>query len=104
MSLLVISRFIALRCGLHNVRSDCAYDTVWIFQLVCYNRRRRDGGMRMARSKFSIARKDEAMQELMSTTDHKTLARWAIDCAERVMPYFEQTYPQDRRPRQAIET
>jgi hypothetical protein len=58
----------------------------------------------MAKSKFSIARKDEAMWELMSKTDQKTLAVWAIDCAERVLPYFEENYPQDRRPRQAIET
>ena len=58
----------------------------------------------MKKSKFSIARKDEEMVELVSKTNHKILARWAIDCAERVMPYFEQTYPQDQRPRQAIET
>ena len=44
------------------------------------------------------------MLELVSKTDHKTLAFWAIDCVERVMPYFEEKYPQDHRPRQAIET
>lgn len=58
----------------------------------------------MAKPKFSLARKDEAMTELVSTTDQKTLAQWAIDCAERVMPYFEEYYPQDQRPRQAIDT
>jgi hypothetical protein len=58
----------------------------------------------MKKSKFSIARKDETMLDLVSKTDHKTLAVWAIDCAERVMPYFEEQYPQDHRPRQAIET
>ena len=58
----------------------------------------------MEKSKFSITRKDEKMLELVSKTDHKTLALWAIDCAERVMPYFEEKYPQDHRPRQAIET
>jgi hypothetical protein len=58
----------------------------------------------MKKSKFSIARKDETMLDLVSRTDHKTLAVWAIDCAERVMPYFEEQYPQDHRPRQAIET
>lgn len=58
----------------------------------------------MAKSKFSIARKDDEMLVLVSETDHQTLARWAIDCAERVMPYFEEKYPQDHRPRQAIET
>jgi hypothetical protein len=58
----------------------------------------------MKKSTFSITRKDEKMFELVSKTDHKTLALWAIDCAERVMPYFEENYPQDHRPRQAIET
>jgi len=58
----------------------------------------------MEKSKFSITRKDEEMLELVSKTDHKTLALWAIDCAERVMPYFEEKYPHDPRPRQAIET
>ena len=58
----------------------------------------------MEKSKFSIARKDDEMLELVSRTAHTILALWAIDCAERVLPYFEETYPQDRRPRQAIET
>jgi hypothetical protein len=44
------------------------------------------------------------MLELVSKTDHKTLAFWAIVCVERVMPYFEEKYPQDHHPRQAIET
>jgi hypothetical protein len=58
----------------------------------------------MKKSKFSIAHKDDALAELVSKTDHKTLAAWAIDCVERVMPYFEAEYPDDHRPRQAIET
>jgi hypothetical protein len=31
------------------------------------------------------------------------LAIWAADCAERVLPYFEEKYPEDTRPREAIE-
>lgn len=58
----------------------------------------------MKKSKFSLTHRDEEMLELVSKTNHKTLALWAIDCAERVMPYFEEKYPQDPRPRQAIET
>ncbi|MEX1071060.1 MAG: putative immunity protein [Anaerolineales bacterium] len=58
----------------------------------------------MARSKFSIAHKDEEMLALVSKTDQRTLALWAIDCAGRVLPHFEKKFPQDRRPRQAIET
>lgn len=36
--------------------------------------------------------------------DQKLLAIWAIDCAERVLPFFEKIYPSDSRPRIAIET
>jgi len=53
--------------------------------------------------RFSLAYKDESMVELVRKTDHKTLAVWAVDCVERVMPYFEEKYPEDHRPRNAIE-
>jgi hypothetical protein len=43
------------------------------------------------------------MLALVQDTDQKTLAVWAIDCAERVMPYFEETHPDDQRPRHALE-
>jgi hypothetical protein len=56
------------------------------------------------RPNFSIARKDKEMVHLVSKTDQRTLALWAIECAERVMPYFEEKYPEDPRPRRAIET
>jgi len=42
--------------------------------------------------------------ELARRTDHRTLVTWALDCAERVLPFFEERYPKDRRPRAAIET
>lgn len=58
----------------------------------------------MEKSKFSIAHKDEEILELVSKTYPKTLACWAIDCSERVLPYFEEKYPQDHRPRLAIVT
>jgi hypothetical protein len=35
--------------------------------------------------------------------DQKILALWAADCAEHVLPYFEDKYPNDGRPRKAIE-
>ncbi len=38
-----------------------------------------------------------------SKQDQKSLAIWAADCAERVLPYFENAYPNDKRPRKAIE-
>jgi hypothetical protein len=36
--------------------------------------------------------------------DQKILALWAAECAEHVFPYFEEKYPDDDRPRRAIET
>jgi hypothetical protein len=36
--------------------------------------------------------------------DQKNLAVWAADCAERVLPYFEEKYPDDKRPSVAIWT
>ena len=38
-----------------------------------------------------------------SRPDQKWLATWAADCAERVLPFFEKSYPADIRPRKAIE-
>lgn len=35
--------------------------------------------------------------------DHRLLAVWAADCAEHVLPFFEQMQPGDDRPRRAIE-
>lgn len=58
----------------------------------------------MPKSRFSIAHPDEPMFELMKKADQRTLARWAIECTERVLPYFEEQYPQDKRPRTALET
>jgi len=56
------------------------------------------------KSKFSLTRyKDERIIEIVGKTDQKILAVWAVDCVERVMPYFEEKYPEDHRPRKAIE-
>ncbi len=38
-----------------------------------------------------------------SKEDQRSLAAWAADCAERVLPFFEKAYPEDDRPRKAIE-
>jgi hypothetical protein len=35
--------------------------------------------------------------------DHHLLAIWAADCAEHVLPHFEQARPEDNRPRRAID-
>lgn len=46
---------------------------------------------------------DNPIAELVSKLDHKTLAIWAADCAEHVLPYFEEKNPKDNRPRKAIQ-
>ena len=56
----------------------------------------------MAESKFSLARKDAAMVDLVRLSDKKTLALWAIGCVKRVLPYFEEKFPEDPRPRNAL--
>lgn len=57
----------------------------------------------MKKPKFALTHRDARVDALLSETDHKTLAAWARDCAERVLPYFETQYPDDQRPRQALE-
>jgi hypothetical protein len=57
----------------------------------------------MRRTTIAVTSLDELIEELVRTTDHTIVAIWAADCAERVLPYFEEKYPEDRRPRKAIE-
>jgi hypothetical protein len=42
------------------------------------------------------------MNDLIKATDHRTLALWAIDCAGRVLHFFEEQFPGDPRPRTAL--
>jgi len=51
---------------------------------------------------FPLPKKDIRMIELIETIDHKILATWSIDCLERFMPYLESKYPNEERPRKAI--
>lgn len=39
----------------------------------------------------------------LDEADRRSLALWAADCAERVLPLFEAQLPTDERPRKAIE-
>lgn len=47
---------------------------------------------------------DPVIRVLALQADHKTLALWAADCAERTLHHFEKRAPEDGRPRKAIET
>jgi hypothetical protein len=57
----------------------------------------------MKRPRMVVTRKDKVIEDLANRTNHKGLAIWAADCAERVLPYFEKRRPMDDRPRRAIE-
>ncbi len=51
----------------------------------------------MTDDRSAEARKETFLQ------DHKSRALEAADCAERVLPLFENRFPNDDRPRKAIE-
>ena len=57
----------------------------------------------MRKKVMAVTSMDESIDELARKSDHKLLAIWAADCAERVLPYFEEAFPEDDRPRKAIE-
>lgn len=56
----------------------------------------------MEKVKLKVSYVDN-ITEIVSKCQHRTLAIWAADCAEHVLGYFEEKYPKERRPRNAIE-
>ena len=42
------------------------------------------------------------MSEALDEQDHRLLMLWAADCAEHVLPYFEEKHREDNRPHKAI--
>jgi hypothetical protein len=46
----------------------------------------------------------EEISALIPNADKTILATWALDCADRVLHLFESPFPQDPRPRAAIES
>lgn len=55
----------------------------------------------MKKPKIAVTSLDESITELVKQTEKKILVIWALDCAECVLPYFEDKYS-DNRPRLAI--
>ncbi|WP_141504374.1 putative immunity protein [Paenibacillus luteus] len=53
--------------------------------------------------KFADASVSKSIAELVSKQNQKKLVLWAAECAEHVLPYFEEACPNDHRPREAIE-
>jgi hypothetical protein len=56
----------------------------------------------MKRRKLAVTPLDKPVEDLARRSDHRVLATWAADCAERVLPHFEVKRPGDDRPRRAI--
>ena len=59
------------------------------------------------RSRFRYAYKIQAAiinsMKKFTKEEQRLLAIWAAGCAERMLPFFENPYPKDGRPRKAIE-
>lgn len=47
---------------------------------------------------------DPRLVELIKVADQKILATWALDCIERYMYLFEDKYPNEHRPKEALNT
>lgn len=43
------------------------------------------------------------LRNLIEKQKHRTLVLWVIDCSERILAIFEDKYPEDNRPRKAVE-
>lgn len=57
----------------------------------------------MGNVKFIDTDKGKTISDLQNKVEHKTLVLWAVDCAERVLPFFEERHPDDKRLREAVE-
>ncbi len=58
----------------------------------------------MKKPPFSLNQPGDPLAELVAQSDQRALAVWAIACVERVLPHFEEPFPHDPRPRQALVT
>ncbi len=52
---------------------------------------------------FKDTRTGKEISEALKQLDRRSMIAWAAECAEQVLPIFEQYVPQDNRPRRAIE-
>ncbi|MHC1709618.1 MAG: putative immunity protein [Methanomassiliicoccales archaeon] len=56
----------------------------------------------MAKPRFVDHPLSADIDRLARSSDHRALALWAAECAERVLPLFEKEFPEDDRPRLAL--
>lgn len=58
------------------------------------------------KNKILFSRDSQCLQELIKLIEiqnHRTLVMWALDCAKTTLEQFEAKYPEERRPRTALE-
>lgn len=60
-------------------------------------------GSRRPRPPPRAAEAERGRETKPDERDHGLLTLWAADCAEHVLPYFEEKHPKDGRPRNAVE-
>jgi hypothetical protein len=60
-------------------------------------------GSRLAGAPPMVAEVEKGSEMGLDKRDHGSLSLWAADCAEHVLPCFEEERPKDDRPRNAVE-
>lgn len=53
-------------------------------------------------NKSSLIQHDPEIQELIKTTDQKVLARWAINCLNRILYVYQDKYLNENTPTTAL--
>lgn len=53
-------------------------------------------------NKFSLSKAKEELVAEISDVDKKTLARWAIECANQTLHYLVLEKPEDEKPKEAL--
>lgn len=59
--------------------------------------------MDMSEQNFTDTETKATIEEMLETIGHLQAVRWAADCAEHTLPLYEEKYPNDDRPRNAID-
>ena len=96
----VRGQLIACEQGLHLLRRDNIVH--WLHEGVLWEAEADMDGALIQPDKVVVRRARLLRQA--AVLDARTLRLFAADCAERVLPLFEARYPDDDRPRRAIET
>ena len=56
----------------------------------------------MGKPKFKLTSFDKSLVELIQQVNHQTVGGWGLICAKRVLHFYTDTFPNDRRPQDAL--